>query len=272
MKPDPIFFRYFREMPRCFFHLIGRPETDVRRYELNAIEYKETAVRLDGVFQPRDPEAGPAYIWETQQYSSDRVYANLTTKIGRFLEHGDPAQDWVAVVIYPSRSVEQKNIRPYRCLIESDQLLRIYLDELPPAKSDDFEMGILELIVSKPAVAKSKAIAMVPRINAAGQSRQFRETVVQFIEAVMVSQFPKMTREGIQKMLQVWDLSQTRVYQEAMEEGREEAREEAREKTREAVEQVALRLLKLGRPINEIAEATGLTPAKIRALKKKLAG
>jgi predicted transposase/invertase (TIGR01784 family) len=63
-------------------------------------------------------------------------------------------------------------------------------------------------------------------------------------------------------MLQVTDVRQTRVFQEALEEGREEGREEG-------IEVVALRLLKMGRPIAEIAQATGLTPAQIRKLRKK---
>ncbi len=62
MKSDHLYYRLFRELPGCFFRLVGRPGEDADRYELNAVEYKETAVRLDGLFQPRDPTAGPAYI------------------------------------------------------------------------------------------------------------------------------------------------------------------------------------------------------------------
>jgi predicted transposase YdaD len=35
------------------------------------------------------------------------------------------------------------------------------------------------------------------------------------------------------------------------------------------IEKVALRLLKMGRPVAEIAQATGLTSAQIRKLSKK---
>lgn len=67
-------------------------------------------------------------------------------------------------------------------------------------------------------------------------------------------------------MLQVTDVSQTRVFQEGVEEGRKEGREEGIEK---GIESVALRLLKMGLPIAEIAQATDLTPAQIRKLSKK---
>ncbi len=59
-------------------------------------------------------------------------------------------------------------------------------------------------------------------------------------------------------MLQVTDVRQTRVFQEALEEGREVG-----------IEAVALRLLKMGRPVAVIVQATELTPAQIRKLSKK---
>ena len=108
--------------------------------------------------------------------------ANLLSKIGRFLEHGNAEQDWVAVVIYPNRELEQKNLHPYRCLLESDQLVRIYLDELPPAPPDQFEMGILELIAAEPETALKKAQAMVPRLRVSKQPRQFQRTLLQLVE------------------------------------------------------------------------------------------
>jgi hypothetical protein len=45
-------------------------------------------------------------LWEAQFYASEKVYANLLSKIGRFLEHGNPEKDWVAAVIYPNRELE----------------------------------------------------------------------------------------------------------------------------------------------------------------------
>ena len=257
MKRDSLFFRLFKELPDCFFELIGRPASDALHYKLDAIEFKQTSVRLDGVFYPNESAAGPVYIWEAQYYPSDTVYANVMSKVGRFLEHGDPAQDWVAVIIYPSRSMEQKNLRPYRCLLESDQVLRIYLDELPPAPADQFEMGVLELIAAKPDIALEKAQKMLPRLRASKKPKQFQRALVQLIETVIVYQFPKWSREEVEKMLQVSDVRQTRVFQEAREEGREEGREE-----------VALRFVQAGHAIEEVAQVTGLSAAKIRKLLK----
>ena len=179
MKSDSLFFRLFKELPECFFHLVGRTADDAKRYKLEAIEYKQTAVRLDGVFLPHVPEVDPVYFWEAQFHKSDTLYANLFSKFGRFLEHGNPHQDFVAVVIYASRAMEQKNLHPYRCLVNSDQLVRIYLDELPPAPPDRFELGILELLAAKPESALKKAQAMLPRIRESQLPEQFQRQVIQ---------------------------------------------------------------------------------------------
>ena len=39
---------------------------------------------------------------------------------------------------------------------QSDQLVRVYLDELPPALPDQFELAILELIAAKPDAALAR--------------------------------------------------------------------------------------------------------------------
>jgi predicted transposase/invertase (TIGR01784 family) len=67
-------------------------------------------------------------------------------------------------------------------------------------------------------------------------------------------------------MLQVTDITQTRVYQEALEQGRREGMEKGMEK---GIEVVARRLIEIGRPLAEIARATGLSVAQVRTLSKK---
>ena len=100
-----------------------------------------------------------------------------------------------------------------------------------------------------------KARALVPRLRSSNRPREFQSLVVQFIETVVLYQFPKMSRKEIEKKLQVSDVRETRVFQEGREEGR-----------LETIERMALGMLKLNRPIVEI---TGRTPAQIRKLKKK---
>ena len=258
MKTDALFYRFFKELPSCFFVLVGRKEADAGRYDFAAIEYKLTAVRTDGVFVPKNPAVDPAYLVEVQFYPSENVYSNLLTKIGLFLEQSPRNQKWIAVVIYPNRKTEQKNLDPYNELLETGRFVRIYLNELPAAEPDQFALRILDLIATKDAAALAKAQSLIPRLRKAKLPKNQVVSLLQFILTVMLYKLPKMSREEIEKMLEVTDIRQTRVYQEALEEGREEGREA-----------VARKMLKLDRSIAEIAEMTGLTPTQVRKLGKK---
>ena len=48
---------------------------------------------------------------------------------------------------------------------------------------------------------------------------ELRDNVVEFIEAVLVYKFPKLSRQEVESMFTHSDLKKTRVYQEAMQEG-----------------------------------------------------
>ena len=123
-------------------------------------------------------------------------------------------------------------------------------------------MGILELIAAKQADAMAKAKAMIPRVRKAKLPKKFEQNLLEFILTVMLYKLPKMSREEVEAMLEVTDIRQTRVFQEALEEGLEKGREKG-------IETVALTMLKKNRAIAEIAEMTGLTPAEVRKISKK---
>ncbi len=135
--------------------------------------------------------------------------------------------------------------------------MRIFLDELPPASPDNFDLGALQLSAAKPESALEKAKELVPRVRKSKRSNTYQQMVIQFIDTVIVYQFPHWSREEIEKMLQASEVRQTRLFQEAKEEG-----------IKEAIEKVALELINLKRPIAEIVKVTGLTAAQVRNLKK----
>ena len=49
-----------------------------------------------------------------------------------------------------------------------------------------------------------------------------RADLIELIETVIIYKLPRLTREEIQTMLQIDDIRQSRVYQDALEEGRKE--------------------------------------------------
>lgn len=217
---------------------------------------KDTAVRIDGVYSPRQPDEREAVFFvEFQNHPSERTYSNLLLKIGLYLEKVNPRQNWQAVVIYPNRSIEQENLHPYRTWLQSEQMTRIYLNELPEPQPGEFGLSILRLIVAKADEAMDRAQKLIPQVLVSKEPAERRAKLIELIETVVAYQFPKLSRKELEKMLQVDSFRETKVYQEAFGEG---------------IETVARRLLEQKFPLKKIAELTGMSVGEIKRLKKKL--
>src|SRR5436190_16842425 len=117
MITDPIFYRLFETSPETFFLLLGMPADAASemaaRYQCQAIEFKETSHRVDGVFLPKEPGL-PVYFVEVQFYRLPSVFADLLVKAFTYLKNNDPAQSFYGVVLFASRSLQPAELTPYR--------------------------------------------------------------------------------------------------------------------------------------------------------------
>src|SRR4051812_48691403 len=149
MITDPIFYRLFETSPETFFILLGMSgdaaQEMAARYQYQAIEFKETSHRVDGVFLPNEPGL-PLYFLEVQFYHLPSVFADLLAKAYTYLKQNDPGQAFIGVVLFASRSLEPKEIDPYRPLLESGLIRRFYLDEMPALSGAPLGLSILYLI------------------------------------------------------------------------------------------------------------------------------
>lgn len=83
----------------------------------------------------------------------------------------------------------------------------------------------------------------------------------------MLGHYPKVSRQELEKMLQIRDLRETKVYQEAREEGLEQGLEQGRVETRQ---KIAERMLRRKIPTADIAAFTGLSAKEVERLRKKI--
>jgi predicted transposase/invertase (TIGR01784 family) len=114
VKTDSIFYRLFQELPGIFFELIGNTVETASNYQFSSVEIKQTAFRIDGVFLPTQGDQNPIYFVEVQFQLDAEFYSRFFTEIFLYLRQNKPQNDWCAVVIYPSWSVDTGNIRHYR--------------------------------------------------------------------------------------------------------------------------------------------------------------
>jgi predicted transposase/invertase (TIGR01784 family) len=104
-------------------------------------------------------------------------------------------------------------------------------------------LSILYLIRQAENQAPEMARDLVARARTEIADAALRADLIELIETVVIYKLPRLSREEIQTMLQVHDIRETRVYQEAREEGMEEGEKKGVKKGRE--EGIALAIEKM---------------------------
>ncbi len=144
METDSFFWKLFKQLPQTLFELLELPPQHARRYRFDSVEVKKS-FRIDGLFLPGDTGL-PLYFLEVQFRKKPAFYANLFAKVFCYLEDNDPGQDWLAVAVFPSRSMEPKELGPYKELLQSGRVRRIYLDRHPMPAKPPLGLAILQLL------------------------------------------------------------------------------------------------------------------------------
>ncbi len=218
MRRDSIFYQLFRQFPPLLFDLLPTIPAEADRYIFESIEVKETSFRIDGVFIPPD-SLGIVYFCEVQFQLDELLYERLISEISIYTyRNRERFTDWQAVVIYPTRSIEQSRLNMVRELIASGRIIPIYLDEL--GTIDDLPIGLSLMVLTtfEGEQATTEARSLIARSRG-------NEAIIGLVSTIVVYKFKNLSRTEVDAMLGI-ELEQTRVYQEAFAEG--EARAEAR--------------------------------------------
>jgi predicted transposase/invertase (TIGR01784 family) len=202
MKRDSIFFRLFQQSPTLLFELLPDAPENADRYRFDSVAVKEPKFEIDGVFLPPDDKPGVVYYGEVQFQRDDRLYERLVSESSNhFFRNREKFSDWQAVVIYPSRQTEQKDIHPYRALINSDQFHRIYLNDLGNARELPIGLALLALTIEKPKKAKETARYLADRTRKEIRDPQANRAIMEMLTMIVVYTFNNLSRVEVEKML-----------------------------------------------------------------------
>jgi predicted transposase/invertase (TIGR01784 family) len=252
MRRDSIFYSLFNGSPSLLFDLLAEVPDSADRYRFESVAVKEPTFIIDGVFLP--PEGDPpgvVFYAEVQMQKDERLYERMFGEsMAHFYRNRDYYSDWQAVVIYGSRSMEQTDTHPYRALLNSDQVHRIYLKELGPIETLPLGVAAMVLTIVKESEAPEKARMLIRRATQEVSSLPVRQGIMEVINTIISYKFTNLSRKEIDVMLGT-KFQETRVYREAKDERSEE---------------IALNLLKDNVPLEQISQWTGLTIAQIQAL------
>jgi len=113
---------------------------------------------------------------------------------------------------------------------------------------------IIQLILASEKKAPTIARKLAEKIEQETNT-ELRDNIVEFIEAVLVYKFPKLTRQEVEAMFSHSDLKKTRVYQDAMLEGVQIGKQEGLQigKQEGLQRQVAMLLRQLTRKFGKIS-------------------
>jgi predicted transposase/invertase (TIGR01784 family) len=114
-------------------------------YIFDSIEVKETAFRIDGVFMPPD-RSGTIYFAEVQFQTDELLYERMLSEISIYTyRNRERFADWQAVIIYPTRMMEQSRTEMVREMLDSGRIRRVYLDELGAVEELPTGLGLMVL-------------------------------------------------------------------------------------------------------------------------------
>jgi predicted transposase/invertase (TIGR01784 family) len=211
MRRDSIFYQLFRQYPALLFELLSQPPDRASEYIFEAVEVKETAFRMDGIFLPPD-RSGIVYLCEVQFQLDELLYERMLSEISIYTyRNRERFADWQAVIIYPSRSMEQSRTGMVREMLDSGRIRRVYLDELGEVEALPTGLGLMVLTTLEVEKATQSAIGLIERA-------QGNRGIIDLISTIIVYKFSNLSRDEVDTMLGI-ELEQTRVYQEAKAEG-----------------------------------------------------
>ena len=224
MKRDSIFYKLFQQFPPLLFQLLPTLPINSDEYRFDSEAVKEPKFEIDGVFLPSEAD-GVVYFCEVQFQRDEKLYERVFAEsLLYFYRNRERFSDWQAVIIYPSRTTEQKNFQPYRALLNCDQVHRIYLNELGNIRTLPIWVALMVLTTINESQAPEEARYLLQRTITEQASSQ---AIIDMITTIMMYRFEQLSYKEVEIMLDI-TLQETRAYREIKAEGLEQGREQGR--------------------------------------------
>ena len=251
MRRDSIFYKLFQQAPTLLFELLPDPPDNAAAYRFDSVAIKEPRFEIDGVFLPPEGETGTVYFCEVQFQKDERLYERVFAEsLLYFYRNCDRFSDWQSVIIYPSRYIEQRKLHPHRGLLNSEQVHRVYLDELGEIRQLPLWVALMVLTTVEEDKTLEEARYLLSRARQAIPPSD-TSAIIETMTAIVAYRFEQLSRVEIEAMLDI-TLQETQLYRDIKEEGREEGREEGLQRERSLI----LRLL---------ARRVGTVPDEMRS-------
>jgi len=189
MRRDSIFFRLFQHSPDLLFELLPQAPVDAKGYRFDSVAVKEPKFEIDGVFlPPKSDGSGTIFFCEVQFQKDEHLYERLFGEAFLyFYRNRERYANWQAVIIYPSRSVEQTELAPFRVLLASDQVHRVFLSEVGNIRQVPLGVALMLLTTVEETEAPEAARHLLAR--AQREPEQEKRGIIEMITTIIVYKF-----------------------------------------------------------------------------------
>ncbi|MDM8524913.1 DUF2887 domain-containing protein [Desulfococcaceae bacterium HSG8] len=227
METDTLFYKLFKRHPGSFFRLAG---LDIKgKYEFESITTKTTEKRFDG-FLKDAYGTGPNVFSEFQGWDDSKIYWRFFREVFTYYEQTDTDRPFVAVLLFTNKKYD-----PGECPVSCKpphRFIRLYLPDC--LKKLGKKAG--ELTVLKPLMLPRKE--HLPRAvtdwKAEIRSLELPENKIKELEDLLIyailQRFSKLTREEVEKMIEMTPIEKTVVGQELIQIGMERGEEKGERK------------------------------------------
>jgi len=279
VKRDSIYYQLFQRFPQLIFELTDYRPARASDYRFESVEVKETSFRIDGVFLPPEDAKPRVVLFAEAQFQRDEgLYHRLFTESMIYLNRNQSQyDDWYCVVIFPSRRLEPKDTRTHRIFLNSDQVQRIYLNELGSADTLPMGLSLMQLTIANKRSMAKQAKELMERVELESANALYKTQIIDIITTIAVYKFPTLSRKEVEAMLGLTGitLEQTRFYQEVKAEARAEMLIEQQKREAELLLQQQKReaellkatvplLLNTGMTVEQIAQQLNVDPEAVR--------
>jgi predicted transposase YdaD len=140
--------------------------------------------------------------------------------------------DWQGIILFAKRSLEPQDTTTHRALLNSDQIQRIYLDELETNTQQPIGIQLMQLVIAPENQTAAQAKQLIQQVQA--QQTQTQQTepfakqdIIDLITTIAVYKFTHLSRQEVEAMIGV-SLEETRAFQEVKAEGIAEVKAEGK--------------------------------------------
>jgi predicted transposase YdaD len=223
MKSDKLFHEYFRIAPQALFELLQiTPGCD---YEFVSPVLKETERRLDGIMRP--PEPGyPYYFLETQGYHDKVIYWRALQQTSMFFTQNPDlgGVSWQLVLLFIDNAYDPgpETLGPLYPGSEAWLTRGTLSDLLEAIEHPSPILNTLRPLAATEETIQAQAAEWLTELNqidtlTLAEKKRMGDLLAQLV----VQRFQHMSRQEINRMLQLIPLEETRAGRELIAEGLE---------------------------------------------------